>query len=767
MRHKTAPRSVADDESGELHGADPRRQDRLSAAQHRAKEQLLTQAHPSRVARTTDAVVLEEGGRFLLTDASGDVPFGLPHALGLYFEDCRFLNGYVLALSGTAPVALSHSDVRGFETLHHLANPELEDARSGETIPANTIAIRRHRVIHEGAVHEQLSFRNHGASAASFRAELCTHASFEDIFVVKRFTIGSSRSGPSTRVVGPTCLEHARLGRDGVRRRTLFRFAEPPSQLERGRACFDLELDPGASHDISLSIVAVLDGAEDERGLRPPPPEALEDEEQRWEASIARVSSSRSLFDRVLRRAVLDLRLLQSSLDGKRYFAAGIPWFATLFGRDAAIVALQTLPYGFETARDTLRLLAKYQATTYDAFRDGAPGKILHELRRGELARLGTVPQSPAYYGSVDATMLFLILLSAYVRWSGDTAFARELRPNVDLALEWMAGDADSDGDGFLDYSGGYENGLVNQGWKDSGNAIVDADGSFAEPPVALCEVQGYAYRAWRDVAALWRDLGSEGEALVLDERARELQERFERDFWSDDLGCYVLARHKGGRTLNVVTSNAGQVLWSGIARPERAARVVERLLAPDMFSGWGIRTFSADARPYNPMSYHVGSVWPHDNALIVAGFRRYGHDEPALQLFDALFAAASWCRNYRLPELFCGYPRSEREGGPVPYPVACSPQAWAAGALPYALWNLLGLSADAARGRLMLRRPRLPRELDALELRNLRIGRATVDLRLKRSPGDGGVEVDADVRGGEIEVIRHDQLDDPSAPSS
>ena len=381
----------------------------------------------------------------------------------------------------------------------------------------------------------------------------------------------------------------------------------------------------------------------------------------------------------------------------------------------------------------------RYQANAIDAYRDAEPGKILHELRTGELARLGAIPQSPAYYGSVDATLLFLILVAEYIAWSGDLALARALRPNVDAALDWIDRFADHDGDGYVDYTGRYAHGLVNQGWKDSGNAILDVDGALPEPPIALCEVQAYCYRAWRQTAVLLRALDDGARAEDLERRAAALRARFERDFWSEELGCYVLARQSGGRPVAQVASNAGQVLWGGIAAPARAARVAARLLADDMFSGRGIRTLSSASRAYNPISYHLGSVWPHDNALIAAGFCRYDQDGAALRVFDALYQAATAFRHYRLPELYAGYARSEAEARPVSYPVACSPQAWAAGAIPHALWNLLGLRAAALEHRLDIVRPRLPAWLDWLEIRDLR--------------ADGRAEVAAEVRAGQLAV--------------
>src|SRR5438132_1234877 len=474
--------------------------------------------------------------------------------------------------------------------------------------------------------------------------------------------------------------------------------------------------------------------------------------DQLWRARAAEVPSSNPLFDRVMLRALLDLRLLRASLHGRHFFCAGVPWFSTLFGRDAATVAIQTLPFGSATAGQTLRLLARYQAKAIDAYRDAEPGKILHELRTGELARLGAIPQSPAYYGSVDATLLFLILIAEYVAWSGDLGLARALRPNVDAALDWIDRFADHDGDGYVDYTGRYAHGLVNQGWKDSGNAILDVDGALPEPPIALCEVQAYCYRAWRQTAVLLRALGDGARAEDLERRAAALRVRFERDFWSEELGCYVLARQAGGRPVAQVASNAGQVLWGGIAAPARAARVAARLLADDMFSGWGIRTLSSASTAYNPISYHLGSVWPHDNGLIAAGFCRYDQDGAALRVFDALYEAASAFRHYRLPELYAGYARSEAEARPVSYPVACSPQAWAAGAIPHALWNLLGLRAAALEHRLDVVRPRLPAWLDWLEIRDLRVGDARVDVRFERR-ADGRAEVAAEVQAGRLAV--------------
>lgn len=743
----------------------------MRASQEKSRERILTQAHPAKVVQSTGAVVLKEASVFLVATEGGDIPFDLPHGFGLFFKDCRFLDGYEVTINDVALTVLSGGGGRGFETHHHLGNPELGPREGQGPIERNTIAVRRERLIRAGVVHERQSIRNHGREAIRVALALRFRSTFQDLFVVKGFVRPSRGSLRKPHVVGKDRVNLCYEGKDGVFRTTTIVFSPAPDRLDGGRATFEIVLPPGEDREIAITI------SPGERKSARPDREAAHPEtpaaalkrwpgraEDIWMDRSTKVRSDNPLFDRVFRRALLDLHLLRSRLSGCDYFAAGIPWYVTLFGRDCATVALQTLPYGPAMARSTLRLLARYQATAVDAYRDATPGKILHEFRSGELANLGAIPQSPAYYGTVDATMLFLILVAEYVRWSDDLELARELRPNVDAALGWMSDDADTDRDGYLDYAGRYENGLVNQGWKDSGNAIVNADGSLAEPPIALCEVQAYAYRAWRQTAILLRRLGDPGAAEALDRRAEDLQSRFDRDFWDEGLGGYVLARQAGGRPAAVVSSNTGQVLWGGLATPARAARIAERLMAPDMFSGWGIRTLSKDAVAYNPMGYHLGSVWPHDNSLILAGFRRYGLDEAALRVFDALFDAATNFRDYRLPELYCGYDRSESEQRPVGYPVACNPQAWASASLPYALWHLLGLWPDAGHRTLQVRRPRLPAWLHEVELQGLRVGGARVDLRFARRADrdEGRVDVQASVKEGEVHVEPTEDLGPP-----
>jgi glycogen debranching enzyme len=404
------------------------------------------------------------------------------------------------------------------------------------------------------------------------------------------------------------------------------------------------------------------------------------------------------------------------------------------------ITALQSLAFDPGIAEQTLRVLAKYQGTQVDSWREEQPGKVLHELRVGELTRAGIVPYSP-YYGTIDATPLFLVLLGRHAAWTGELTLFSELREHVERALEWIATYGDLDGDGYLEYWSSSKEGLINQGWKDSGDAIVNADGTLAEPPIALVEVQGYVYMAKCAIADLLRRAGESDRADRLEREARELRSRFNRDFWLDDKGFYALALQRDNRPAAVMSSNPGHALWSGIADADKARRTVERLMADDMFSGWGIRTLSTKEVRYNPIGYHLGTVWPHDNSLIAAGFRRYGFDDAAQRIFKAITEAAMEFEHFRLPELFAGFPRAEFEV-PVNYPVADHPQAWGAGSVPYLLECLLGLVPEAFDRRLRLVRPLLPDFVDWLEVRGLRVGSALVDLRLQQTRQEIAVEV-------------------------
>jgi glycogen debranching enzyme len=444
------------------------------------------------------------------------------------------------------------------------------------------------------------------------------------------------------------------------------------------------------------------------------------------------------------------MRVLLSELRGKKFFAAGVPWYVTLFGRDSLISSLQFLAYAPQVAEQTLRLLATYQGTKEDDWRDEEPGKIMHELRVGELAQTDRIPQTP-YYGTIDATPLFLVLLCRHAAWTGSLDVFHDLRDNVERALQWLAKYGDPTGDGYLACRVKSKQGLGNQGWKDSGDSMVNADGSLAKPPIALAEVQGYVYLAKTGLAELFRRAGDEDRAKQLALEAEELRQRFNHDFWLEDKGVYAMALQAGKKPCAVVSSNAGQVLWSGIAGPDKAARTARRLMAEDMFSGWGIRTLSAKEVRYNPLGYHLGTVWPHDNSIILHGFRNYGFDAEAARVCGGIVDAARHFASDRLPEVFAGFAEADW-GVPVHYPVACHPQAWAAGAVPYMLATLLGLEPCAFEHKLRIVRPVLPPHVGQVTLRRLRVGQAEVDLEFARSAG-GAVSCRVLKTQGRLEV--------------
>ncbi|HKT08061.1 MAG TPA: glycogen debranching N-terminal domain-containing protein [Gemmatimonadaceae bacterium] len=719
------------------------------------KQRILTHGTPSVTSGIADAIVTKAENIFFLTDPSGCVPVAPGHGLGLYYHDCRYLRGYEVLLGKEQPTILAATtDDIGRSAVLELANPDLRLGR-GRLIARETVGIRWTRTLHGDTpgLDDVLELRNLGLEPIVLPLTLEFDARFEDLFAVRGLfqqTLGIRRA---PRWSGRS-LTLSYDGHDRCRRTLAITFSRAPESRGRQTARFAIRLAPRRAVTLGVRLRIDERAASHAAGRvsvrtysthQAAPHRALA---QTPRTSIA---SDHALLDAVLARSFADLRLLRSSISGDEYYAAGVPWFATLFGRDAAITAIQMLAYEPRIAEQTARLLAAYQARDTNQWRDEQPGKILHSIRVGEMARLGLIPHTP-YYGSVDATPLFLILMARHAMWTGDLSLFRELREHVDLALTWMTDGADSNGDGYIDYVSTSEHGLINQGWKDSGDAIVTASGKLASPPIALAEVQGYAFLARILIADVYERAGDPTRAMTLRAEAEALRGRFERDFWLANLDCYALALERDARPLAVVTSNAGQVLWSHIARPARARRVAKCMMSPDMFSGWGIRTLSTRARRFNPVGYHLGTVWPHDNALIATGFRHYGLDAAARRVFDSLLRTAAFFGSYRLPEVFAGFSTSEFRT-PVRYPVACHPQAWAAGAVPYLLGALLGLEPDGFAGHLRVVRPTLPDGVNRLDVRNLPVGKSRISIRFTRTKKHR-VAVDLLSATGTVELV-------------
>ncbi|KAB7624004.1 amylo-alpha-1,6-glucosidase [Alkalilimnicola sp. S0819] len=693
--------------------------------------------------------VLKAGESFSLCDRHGDMaPLGNGEA-GLFHRGTRYLSRWELQLSGRNPLLLNASVSEGNELLHaDLTTPDIHQDHT-LVLPKGTLHLFRARVLRDGAQYEHLRLSNYGLRPESTWLELSMDADYADIFEVRGHS-RRQRGHLQEEQLEADTLTLGYQGLDGVHRCTRIHFSETPARLNEHTARFDVQLAPGAHWELFISVLCEQDGVCPTPLSYPAALRKTQREHRQSRCEQARISSSHEQFNDWLERSVADLTMLTSPTPQGPYPYAGVPWFSTPFGRDGLITALQCLTVRPQLARGVLAYLAAHQADTLDPTKDAAPGKILHETRQGEMARLGEVPFA-GYYGSVDATPLFVQLAGAYYRRSGDRALIERIWPNIERALAWIDDYGDADGDGFVEYARHSTNGLVQQGWKDSEDSVFHADGRDAEPPIALCEVQGYVYAAKHAAADLAALLGHEARAAALHAQAESLKKRFNEAFWVEEIGCYALALDGDKRPCAVVSSNAGHALHSGIAEPDKARRVADTLLARETFSGWGIRTVAKGSARYNPMSYHNGSVWPHDTAMIAAGLARYGFKEEVLRLMTGLFDTALAVDLKRLPELFCGFTRLPGQG-PTLYPVACLPQAWASGAVFQLLQACLGLEFDAPRQRLCFNNPQLPDYIPSLQIRQLQLGEACVDLALRRHPRH--VSVNVQNKRGPLEII-------------
>ncbi|ABY30024.1 amylo-alpha-1,6-glucosidase [Methylorubrum extorquens] len=724
---------------------------------------------------------LKYGEAFAVLDSYGDIGW-VPGPEGLYFQDTRYLSRLALTIEDERPMMLSSAiqDDNGALSVD-LTTPDIRlDAGDETAIPRELIAIERTKFLFKGACYDRIGLRNYDTRRRRLRIGVTFDADYRDLFEVR----GSDRANRGKRTVerrSATEVQFRYAGLDEMVRTTSLHFGPKPHTLEPGKAEFVVELEPGANTSLFIRVVcqshrAYTSAPGPERAgesaaaalsraagsLAEQPDRSLGEgrvfarayrdnrrDQRQITAGITTIISSNDQFNEGLCRATADLYMLATRTQEGIYPFAGIPWYSTVFGRDGIITAMMALWIDPNFGKGVLRFLAATQAKAVDPAADAQPGKVLHETRRGEMAMLGEVPFRH-YYGTIDGTPLFVMLAAQYHEVTGDLETIRAIWPQLKLALEWIDTYGDRDGDGFVEYARETEQGLANQGWKDSHDSIFHADGAMAKGPIALCEVQGYVYAAKRGAARLASMLGEDDLSVRLSAAANTLRENFDKAFWCEEIGTYALALDGAKRQCAVRSSNTGHALFTDIALPKRAAGVAAQLLSNDGFNGWGIRTIAKGEARYNPMSYHNGSIWPHDNAICALGLARYGLKEEAALVFEGMFDTSLYYDQKRLPELFCGFMR-RRQRGPVSYPVACSPQAWAAAA-PFAfLAACLGLEIDQARNRIRFRNPILPRFLDAVELFNLKLGDSRADIRLHRHGND--VTVSVTRRVGDVQI--------------
>lgn len=686
------------------------------------------------------AITINQGTTFLITDELGDVPEG--EATGLFYEDTRFLSSYTLLIDQMRSILLGAGEVDYQSSEHFLTNPELASA------PGSTLGIRRRRRI-TTRLRDELRVHNYGDSVAHFVLELELDTDFAGIFDVKASVRVEEEAIRKRGTFTPSVEEGGRLirlhfTREGLHRELIVHLSQPVA-IDPGSCRAEIELDPDESWELIIEFEALVDtDSSTGIGIGPPgttpaPPRDELDTKSptlQTNAYILRRAYERALHD----FSALRLRGMRIG-EGKPVLAAGIPWYMALFGRDSLIASYQALPYDPDLAAGTLRALANLQGDRIDRDRAEEPGKILHEHRFAKITGLQRGILHYPYYGSIDSTPLFLILLAAHHHLTGSLELARELLPNAERALEWIENYGDLDGDGYLEYESS-KNGLANQGWKDSWDSVRFRDGRIAEGPIALCEVQGYAYAARLGFAALLEALGKEQDQIrTLREDAARLKEEFNADFWLPDRQTYAEALDGEKRTVDSLTSNPGHLLWTGIVDGERARAIAESLLSPELFSGWGVRTMATSEGGYNPVSYHNGTVWPHDNSLIIAGLVRYGLIRDATKIADGLMNALTHSPDHRLPELLAGY-STEEAAAPVQYPTACRPQAWASGSilLTFAMATGIGLDPGSPNPEPFPNQPFLPSRAEYLELDHLQIGGQRVSVRLERKD-DGTIE--------------------------
>lgn len=708
-------------------------------------------------------IATNQGHTVLVTDPDGQIPFRSQK--GLYFRDTRLVSGWSIRANGESFELLNGGNLYHYASRVFLTNRNIRTEKG--TIPARTLQLVLSRSIDQG-VHEDIDVINYGQNPVEFNLEILIRSDFADLFEAKSGEIVERGRIESQWSVADGSLRIVYHNKDFCREITIRTKHSDSSPLyANGQIAFGVSLGRAEGWHTCL-LYEPGDGKERTKApshcFANGKGSAVGRRLEKWQQEALKVETGNEPFGSLFRQAVEDvasLRLPVADDDRLKFLtAAGVPWFVGLFGRDSLIASLQNAPVHPGFARGILDALGAYQATARDDYRDAEPGKILHELRLGELAHFGKVPHSP-YYGTADATVLYLIVLHEAWRCTGDRSLLERHYRTAQGCLDWIDRYGDRDGDGFQEYATRSRAGYENQGWKDAGDAVLNPDGSPVEGPKALCELQGYVYDAWLRMAEIFDELGQGEAAMRLRGKAKSLFDHFNEAFWDEGFGFYAYALDGKKRKVLTVASNPGHCLWSGIVPSDRAGKVVRRLLASDMSSGWGIRTLSADHPAYNPLSYQNGSVWPHDNGLIALGLRRYGFAAEACRIAHDVISAGRYFAHHQMPELYAGLQRHAMSF-PVQYPGANVPQAWAAGSTFMFLQMILGLVSDAPNGKLYLD-PELPDWLPEITVRDLRIGERKFDIRFWRAGPESCFEV---LRGDPQAVARRSFASGPALPA-
>lgn len=696
--------------------------------------------------------VLNHCETFSIVSRSGDIlPLG-KEVQGIYYQDTRFINELILKINGFNLTLLSSNIKEKNEILSvDLTNPTIH-LENGLQLSSGSIHVHRSQFVRNGHFHEKIEIENHDSRNLDLHMSLVFNGDFKDIFEVRGLKRDKRGTFLGFKYPDAQTLVLHYKGLDQIIRECKIMFNHQFIKTDKeGEVKFQLALNPKKVKEIAYSIT--FSHGKMDKSIRNYHMDRSANETDIEESKdyIPLIETSNEQFTHWINRSRADLVSLMANTPTGKYPYAGVPWYNTAFGRDGLITALETIWAAPKLARDVLFYLAAHQADHPDELADAEPGKILHETRGGEMVALNEVPFRK-YYGTIDATPLFIMLAGEHFTRTGDLDTLKKLWPAILKAMEWINVYGDLDGDGYVEYQHKSVNGLTNQGWKDSHDAVSHANGELAKPPIALCEVQGYVYSAKQHAAQLAHVLGEKDKAEKWSFEAQQLKEKFNRDFWDEELNCFVIALDGEKKPCRVKSSNAGQVLFTGIAQKTKAQKLVQTLLKPDMFSGWGIRTLSANEFRYNPMSYHNGSVWPHDVAIIAEGMGRYGFQQQALQLMTGLFDASLFINLQRLPELFCGMERRKGEG-PTAYPVACSPQGWSVAAVYLFLKAILQLQINHIKKEISFHKPILPDYLEAITIKNLELGSEKVDLELTRHGKNNMIGVNWNYEGVEWEL--------------